>query len=342
MLGCGLPCAKRTNGGAMDRKALVKLLVRPGEADRQPCRRLSANKFVPEAAWEALEHHEGEFLRCYAAGTGARKAVLVGRSAAVIHGMWTLPDHHAAVTLAVPGKKPPARASWPEGVEYSCMGIPPVDVATIVCATPGDVLRVTTPVRTAVDVARLHGVREGVVAMDSLLSKKSPAEQQRILGELEATIGRLAGKKGIANARQAFQWCSGWSESAYESLMRVILLERGIVAEEQMWVGRYVRPDLLWGQLAIEIDGAVKLKHNAEEAAQDQLDRENWLKEQGFKILRVTPSEINRNEVAVVRRVLDMLEEESRRLREAPRLYQPQGPSRQEFFPGALAKRLGL
>lgn len=306
MLGCGLPWAKRTNGGTMNRKALVKLLVRPGEADRQPCRRLSANKFVPEAAWEALEHHEREFLRCYAAGTGVRKAVLVGRSAAVIHGMWTLPDHHAAVTLAVPGKKPPARASWPEGVEYSCMGIPPVDVETIVCATPGDVLRVTTPVRTAVDVARLHGVREGVVAMDSLLSKKSPAEQQRILGELEATIGRLAGKKGIANARQAFQWCSGWSESAYESLMRVILLERGIVAEEQMWVGRYVRPDLLWGQLAIEIDGAVKLKHNAEEVAQDQLDRENWLRKQLYDAARFKPKRILKDEEGCVREILEL------------------------------------
>lgn len=108
-----------------------------------------------------------------------------------------------------------------------------------------------------------------------------------------------------------------------------------------MLIGPY-RVDILVGDVIIEIDGREKLKERPGEMYAKQLDRENWLKEQGFKILRVTPSEINRNEVAVVRRVLDMLEEESRHLREVPRLYQPQGPSRQEFFPGALAMRLGL
>ncbi|WP_158407461.1 hypothetical protein [Corynebacterium ureicelerivorans] len=43
----------------------------------------------------------------------------------------------------------------------------------------------------------------------------------------------------------------------------------------------------------------------------------------------------------MVRRVLDKLEEESRPLREQPRLYEPRGPRRQQFFPQALAEQLG-
>ena len=84
------------------------------------------------------------------------------------------------------------------------------------------------------------------------------------------------------------------------------------------------------------------MKEGPEEAYEKQIARENWLKEQGFKVIRVTPKEIDRNEVAVVRRVLDMLEMESQTLREVPLLYQPKGPSQQQFFPAALAARLGI
>lgn len=294
----------------MDRKKLAQLLVRPGESDRQACIKLSANKFIAEVEWSRLKHHEREFLSCYAVGAASRKAVLVGRSAAVVHGLWTLPAPNAPVLLAIPGQKPPARASWPDGVEYRSLRIPEEDVVAIECATPGDVLRLTSPVRTAVDVARLHGVRAGVVAMDSLFVGKPPLEQERIQAELHATIKRLAGKKGIGRARQALRWSSTKSESPYESLLRVILRERNIVVREQMWIGRYVRPDLLWGQLAIEIDGLVKTAKKDEEAAKkvsrDQLLRENWLRKQVYEVARFEPLDILRDEEACVREILEL------------------------------------
>lgn len=125
----------------MDRRKLAQLLVRPGQADRQTCIKLSANKFIAQAEWSRLKHHEREFLSSYAVGAASRKAVLVGRSAAVVHGLWTLPAPNGPVLLAIPGQKPPARASWPEGVEYRSLRIPEEDVVAIECATPGDVLR---------------------------------------------------------------------------------------------------------------------------------------------------------------------------------------------------------
>lgn len=107
-----------------------------------------------------------------------------------------------------------------------------------------------------------------------------------------------------------------------------------------MSIGPY-RVDLLVGDVIIEIDGRVKYAKQPEDVVLKQLEREDWLREQGFKVLRVRTGEIDRNEVEVVRRVLDKLEEESRPLREQPRLYEPRGPLRQQFFPQALAEQLG-
>lgn len=290
----------------MDRKVLVQLLVRPGEAHTQQCLRLSANKFIAESDWARLKNYEQEFLRCYAVGVGSRKAVLIGRSAAAIHGLWTLPVTDPPVLLVVPGKKPPCRDSWAKGTEYRTLGVAPRDVVSIECATPGDHLRVTTAIRTAVDIARLDGVRAGVIAMDSLFHGQNSTDQKTIRRQLEATIARLAGKKGIGQARKALEWSSPFSESPYESLMRIILRERGIVVQEQMWIGRFVRPDLLWGQLVIEIDGKVKTQEEAEQVARDQLDRENWLRKAIYEVARFQPKQILRNEEACVKEILEL------------------------------------
>ena len=175
------------------------------------------------------------------------------------------------------------------------------------------------------------------------IPQKSPKKlsSARILDKIETietirTCPDLPKRKTPADKRNDVD-----SESTYETLLRLILEEHGITCHAQVLIGPY-RVDLIIGDLIIEVDGWGKMKEGPEEAYAKQIARENWLKEQGFKILRVTPREINRNEVAVVRRVLDALEEDSRTLREVPRLYQPKGPSRQEFFPGVLAKRLGI
>ena len=288
----------------MDKDALVAHLVGPGRADEQECIKLSATKFIAKTVWNGLKLHECEFLRVYAAGTAAHKAVLIGRSAAMIQSNWTLPIRDAPVTLANPERMPPRKAQWPKGVEYRAMKIPPTDYGVVTPA--GEPLRVTTRTRTAVDIARMYGVRHGAVAMDSLFYRQSFAEQDRIRTQLRACIDRLAGKRGIANARQALEWSSTRSESPYESLARVILRERGIVVQEQMWIGRYARPGLLWGQLAIEIDGEGKME--GKEAALDQISRENWIRIQRYEVARVPPRDILRDEEGVVRQILELKE----------------------------------
>lgn len=190
------------------------------------------------------------------------------------------------------------------------MRIPSTDYYSF-SALPGDTIRTTTSARTAVDVARLHGVRHGVVAMDSLFYQAKPYEHERIHAELEDAVTRLTGKRGIAHARKALTWCSTKSQSPYESLLRVVLRQRGIAVEEQMWIGRYARPDQLWGQLVIEVDGDAKFAGNGQAAALEQLARENWIRMQHYDVIRVTPRELLRNEERVVREILDLKEHSS-------------------------------
>lgn len=296
----------------MDKIALINLLVRPGDADKEPCKKLSRNKFIAVSDWETLKRHEAEFLRAYAMGAGSPTSALVLRSAAAVHNMWTIPvpgTEETPVYLANPNSRPRGKKTWPEGVEYVRMHIPPMDLFEFKPTDTQDTLRLTTTVRTAVDIARLQGVRAGVIAMDSLFSTaQTKNERNHIKAKLETTIERLSGKKGIEDARQALEWSSTRSESPYESLVRLFLRERDIIAQEQMWIGQFARADLLWGQVIIEIDGEVKLDDNPKQAAYDQLERENWIRSQNYEVVRLTTHLIKSDEEECMRRINEMHE----------------------------------
>lgn len=286
-------------GKALTKEQLVGLMVGRGSVDKRECLKLSATRFIPTDEWNALKRHEKEYLRCYAAGLSALKAVLVARSAARVNEMWVLPHLDEMVELATEHAHTPPKKQWPDGVVYRKMAVPDIDYSG---ASP----RVTLPARTAVDIARFHGVREGVVAMDSLFYRQTPANRTAVRKKLESVIARLAGKRGIGAAREAFELMSMLSESAYESLCRVILAEHGIDVDVQMWIGRDYRVDLLWGTLVIEIDGYMKYEDKPHEVVMKQLARENWLREQGYEVIRLFPVEILRDEEGCVQRVLEL------------------------------------
>ncbi len=290
-------------------------------------RQLTASVYVEKAQWDALPGYEQEFLRCCAASRQSRKAILVGFSAARMCDVWVHSDVKPGVQVALPSGKPPSAKAQSPGIEYRRMAVPAEDVVE----RAG--IRFTNAVRTAVE-------RSGIIAFESLLAGCSDAEADLVRQECTALMRRMKGTKGIGKARAALAKATNRSESAYETLLRLILQEHGITCHAQVSIGPY-RVDLLVGDVIIEIDGRVKYAKQPEVVVLKQLEREDWLREQGFKVLRVRTGEIDRNEVEVVRRVLDKLEEESRPLREQPRLYEPRGPRRQQFFPQALAEQLG-
>lgn len=278
-----------------------------GGVDKQECIKLSATKFIAAAHWNQLRRYEQEFLRCYAVAASARRAVLVGRSAARLHEIWVIPSPHETVELAQRSGNPPSKSQWPDGITYHRMSIPDSDISHWRASDPAgapSTLCVTNEARTVVDIARLHGVRDGVVAMDSLFLGQPPINKIETRKQLLSVLKRLIGKRGIGAARLAFELSSDHSESAYESLFRVILHSNGIDVQEQMWIGKF-RVDLLWGQLIIEIDGAAKYEDRPHDKVIKQLARENWLKEQGYEVLRLFPAEILRDKENCLHRVIE-------------------------------------
>lgn len=280
----------------IDRDALVALLLRPGQAHAQPSVKLSATRWIAAEEWDRLKPHEREFVRAYATGVAARSGAVVGLSSARLHLMWVLPQKNPLVELVTPTSKPPSRSQWPEGVMYRREIIPDIDLTQVHGIANKETILFTTPARTAVDIARWYGVRAGVVALDSLLSDMPNKEHAAFRRLVHATTQRLAGCRGIQNARQALEWTSHLSESPGESIFRIACLQRGIVLQEQMWIGPDTRVDFLDDDdLVIEIDGEVKHGADPKKSALEQLQRENWVRETRRHVIRFTANEAMRD-----------------------------------------------
>lgn len=294
--------------------------------------RLTKSFYFDREVWSNLKWHEQDFLRCYAASSQSTTAVLVGKSAARLCGVWVIPRKNDAVTLADPKGQPTSRKGQWTGYEYRYMAVPETDIVR------EGTLRFTNAVRTAIDIAREHGVEEGIVAMDSVLSGHDERAAQLITDELSRTIGRMAGTRGIANARKALARANRFSESPYESLLRTVFEHYGVPFHQQAQIGRY-RVDFLVGEnLVVEVDGEEKYEEDPVEAGRRQRIREDWLGEQGYEVLRVYPSQIRRNELEVIQRLRKKWGQAKTRLpvSELARQWYPQGPGRQVHLPEAL------
>ena len=106
--------------------------------------------------------------------------------------------------------------------------------------------------------------------------------------------------------------CSPLSESPFESYFRVVLAEHGIHADAQMWLGPDARADLIWGQVVIEIDGDQKYETETTKAVLDQLERESWMGEQEYEVVRIRTKHLLDDVHSCVQRVLNAHERAKR------------------------------
>jgi len=289
------------------KKELREKLVdvrRVSSVDTETHRRISEGELVQltksmyfcAETWKRLKEYEKAFLRCYAAGCQSRKAVLVDCSAARLNGVWTI-ARNEPVTLAVPNGRPASiNGSW-TGYEYRHRKIPEADIIH-----DGPV-RYTDAIRTAVDIARERGVREGVIAMDSVLSGHGDHLYQELLYQFRATIARLAGTKGIANARKALPLASRLSDSPYESLLRLILDAYGVPYRTQAAIGRYRVDFLIGDNLVVEVDGWEKYEDVPHEVLRKQRVRDDWLAERGYKVLHFYTEDFWGDEADLIQRI---------------------------------------
>ena len=201
-------------------------------------------------------------------------------TAAAVLGLAT----YAAVPsfVAVTSPRQPARSCqslpW---LRVRRSGLPDDQVWTV------DGVRVTSPARTAVDIARSSSLRAAVVVLDSALrAGASPDELRRV-------VRMQARWPGVTRARQALVVADPGSESPLESLAHVCQFEAGLprprtqveLFDSDGLVGRV---DDCWAEYGVVGESDGLLKYSAVDVLRREKLRQERLERLGLRVVRVT------------------------------------------------------
>lgn len=149
-------------------------------------------------------------------------------------------------------------------------------------------LPVTTPARTAIDIARDRPFMHGVVTADSALHTRKTSKKALI-----EVLGACSGWPGASKAARVLEFSDGRAESVLESCARVIFAERGLPTPElqiEIYGLEFIgRVDFFWPEYntIAEADGLKKYEKTPA-LATDQLERDQLLREAGYKVVHFT------------------------------------------------------
>ena len=174
-----------------------------------------------------------------------RRGVLAGFSASALHGSkWTDPTLPAAI-IDTNRRPTPGVRVWEEHIEAD-----EIDVV--------DHMRLTTPARTALDLARRYPTDVAVASIDALMQAV-----ELKMADIELLVDRYAGRRGIKAARAALELVDGGAQSPKETWLRLLLVKAGFprpqtqiaVRNEWGWAEAYL--DMGWEDIkvAVEYDG---------------------------------------------------------------------------------------
>jgi hypothetical protein len=176
---------------------------------------------------------------------------------------------------------------------------------------PGDVRKmgwvpVTTPVRTAFDLARHPDLTEAVVGLDALLHRRVVTREA-----IRAYLDAHRDWPGVRQARNALALARPLAESPMETRLRMLLVLRGFpcptLQHEVYHRGVFVaRLDLAYvgARLAIEYDGD---HHRGRVTFRQDVVRLNALRAAGWTVLRFTADDVLRHPERVVAQVIAVL-----------------------------------
>jgi hypothetical protein len=209
--------------------------------------------------------------------------VLCDRTAAWIHGIdtRTYAEHDIPPPIdvcALRGHEPCARA----GVVGRTRDLAPEDVMVI------EDVRVTTPLRTALDLGCLLWRREAMAALDAF------ARMHGLSGEQMRTRAmRYRRRRGVIQLRELIELVDARAESARESWLRLAIHDAGLVMPEpQFWVEidgvKAYRLDLAYprARVAVEYDGW-EAHERTEEQRENDRKRRTWLRDNGWTVIVV-------------------------------------------------------
>ena len=246
------------------------------------------------AATEPLDH--GTMILGARAALGS-DAVVCGRSAAWCWGARQA-DADDPVEMAVPT---PRRVRSRPQVAMRSATFGPDDVWR-----RNGFGRVTSPVRTMIDLARLEPLDVAVPLIDALLRLSRVSAE-----EVRTAAVEHRGARGVRRVPHVLALCDAGAESPRESTLRLTLVLAGLPRPVTQYVvrdatGRFVsRVDLAWPHLrvALEYDGA---HHDSPDRIRRDRARLNALRRCGWTVLVVDRAQLRRpaEVVALVRDVL--------------------------------------
>lgn len=157
---------------------------------------------------------------------------------------------------------------------------------------------VTTPLRTVVDCARVLDFNEALAIADSALRHGDVSRE-----ELDAIDVRGA---GAAAVRRVLRHADGRAANPFESVLRALCIEAGLVVEPQAEVDLgtgIVRPDLVCHVLRLVLEADSWSFHASRKAHRKDCARYNLLVLRGWRVLRFTWEQVMHDQ-AYVRWVL--------------------------------------
>ena len=156
--------------------------------------------------------------------------------------------------------------------------------------------RTTTLERTVVDCALSLPPRQALILADAALHVGADAAAVR------RCVDGMPGRRGVVGARAVLELADGGAESPGETLTRFLLLRAGLpVPETQVLVTTHLGEywsDLGWPawRVLLEYDGVMKYGSagTAVEAVLREKRRQEAIEEEGWRVLRVTSSDLAR------------------------------------------------
>ncbi|MGV9798866.1 hypothetical protein ACWDTP_12500 [Mycobacterium sp. NPDC003449] len=138
-----------------------------------------------------------------------RRGVIAGRSASAVHrAKWVAPRHRAELIYGN-RHSPKGIRTWADRFED--------DEVTVVRGMP-----VTTPARTALDLACRYRLDEAVELVDAL------ANATRLkIADVELLVDRYRGRRGLKNARAVLDLVDAGAESPRETRLRLLAIRAG-------------------------------------------------------------------------------------------------------------------
>jgi very-short-patch-repair endonuclease len=219
-----------------------------------------------------------------------RSATLAGCSAAAVLGSRWLDGSAPAELIR-------ANRRAPDGICVYSDALVERDVCRV------GAMRVTTPARTAFDIARRHSLLVAVPRIDALL---------RVSGctvlEVSEVLHQNPGLRGVRAAAKSLGLADAGAESPPESLVRLLVLASALPRPvTQIDVCGMYRLDMGWPELkvAIEYDGAQHWT-DPHQRARD-IERLESLTAQGWTIIRVSWTQLRDQPKTVVNRIAEAL-----------------------------------